>query len=406
METCNSCSWEVFNTYIHDALANVDSKPLGSFFCPKHLPRGTLNDFLSSNGTFFEEAYNVSPYVTLYDVEQAVEQGIDDWVACVMDVDEACIQLKILMDKYLSSSLHRYQTCPEDISIKVLTVIELWIALDKLVVPTIPMLADYSSDISTELLHGLLLHKTMNFHHLRHAYQYLSARHLSARYSRLLQSNSIFAAVIVCEGRRVSSQIWCSATACLLEALPYLAPTEFYKWEGYPFSVKHCTSPDHPTVPDKHFVYGDPYSSSHVLHQYTNATSHTSNEVLAAQVKCPDDFPPSEFIAFGHLRSGGSLQWLNILRELHSRTLNFCHHKVYLLIAQAVSQVGPLDLNTTEWVWHQELQESSFCSTLLDELESLLVDVGVYSLNGIMMGTISFLLTCLLASCCYEDILE
>ena len=67
------------------------------------------------NGTFFEEAYHVSPYVTLYDVEQAVEQGIDDWVACVTDVDEACIQLEILMDKYLSSSLHRYQTYPEDI---------------------------------------------------------------------------------------------------------------------------------------------------------------------------------------------------------------------------------------------------------------------------------------------------
>ena len=184
--------------------------------------------------------------------------------------------------------------------------------------------------------------------------------------------------------------------ACYVGALPYLAPTEFYKWEGYPFSVKHCTSPDHPTAPNKHFVYGIPYSSSHVLHQYTNAISHTSNEVLAAQAKCPDDFPPSEFIAFGHLWSGGSLQWLNILWELHSRTLNFCHHKVYLLIAQAVSQVGPLDLNTTEWVWHQELQESSFCSTLLDELESLLVDVGVYSLNGIMMGTISFLLTRLL----------
>ena len=75
----------------------------------------STTSFLSLNGTFFEEAYNVSPYVTLYDVEQAVEQGIDDWVACVTDVDEACIQLEILMDKYLSSLLHRYQTYPEDI---------------------------------------------------------------------------------------------------------------------------------------------------------------------------------------------------------------------------------------------------------------------------------------------------
>ena len=456
--------------YIRDSLANVDSKPLGFPFCPKHLPRGTLNDFLSSNGSFFEEAYCVDPYVTLYDVEQAVEQGIDDWVGCVTDVDEACIQLAILMDKYLASSWHTYPDNPEHISIMLLTVFGLWVALDKLVIAAIPMLANYSPEIPTNLLHGPLLRTTMNLHHLRRTYQYLSARH-----SQFLPGNSIFSKeftintfpvhkvlnppflqphiegygctipshvdIAVFELRcSVSLHIWRSATARLLGYR-----TESYKWEGnffvpladIPrlrlFLVKHWTSPDtgqvyltclapshlnlrpwdifddnsstgYPTLCDEHFVYWHP--SSRGLHQYVNATSHTSNGVLAAQAKCPHDLSLSEFIAFGHLRSGCSLQWLNILRELRSRTLNFRRQDVHLLFAQAASQVGPLDLNTAEWLWHQELQESSFCSTLLDELESLYVDIGVYSLDGVMMGTISFLLTRLLASCCYEDILE
>ena len=239
--------------------------------------------------------------------------------------------------------------------------------------------------------------------------------------------------------------IWRSTTTRLLGSFPYFAPTESYKCEGnrfvciplanilqlQPFLVKKWTSPDtgriyltcltpsglrpwtiihdnpstsYPIPSDKHFVYWRPLSCR--LHRYANATSHTSNGVLAAQAECPDDLSPSEFIAFGHLRSGGLLQWLNILQELRSRTLNFRRHDVHLLFAQAASQVGPLDLNTAEWVWHQELQESSFCSALLDELESLHVDVGVCSLDGVLMGTISFLLTRLLALCCYEDISE
>ncbi|KAG6335077.1 hypothetical protein ID866_4005, partial [Astraeus odoratus] len=45
--------------------------------------RGKLNDFLSVNGEFFDKAYRAEPYLTLYDVEKEVGQGIDDWVDCV-----------------------------------------------------------------------------------------------------------------------------------------------------------------------------------------------------------------------------------------------------------------------------------------------------------------------------------
>ena len=116
------------------------------------------------------------------------------------------------------------------------------------------------------------------------------------------------------------------------------------------------------------------------------------------------DLPLHEFIAFGHLWSGGSLQWMNILWELCSRNLNFRHHEVHLLLAQASSQVGPLS-NTGEFIWHQEPQDTSFCHALLDELESLLVDAGAGSSDGPVMETI-LILASLLASGPSEATLE
>ncbi|KAF9232102.1 hypothetical protein BU15DRAFT_81615 [Melanogaster broomeanus] len=67
--------------YIRDALMNQGPERSRGLFELKHRPRGTLDDFLSSDGEFFEDAYLAEPHVTLYDVEQAVGQGIDDWVA-------------------------------------------------------------------------------------------------------------------------------------------------------------------------------------------------------------------------------------------------------------------------------------------------------------------------------------
>ena len=134
------------------------------------------------------------------------------------------------------------------------------------------------------------------------------------------------------------------------------------------------------------------------LEKYVDHTSHTSNDVLSAQADCPADLSLDEFIAFAHLRSGGSLQWLNILQALRSRSLNFRRHQVYYLLAHAAFQVGPLDPETGEWTWHQELQDSSFCNDLLDELNCLFADVGARSVDAMLMNTISLLLTRVLAS--------
>ena len=134
----------------------------------------------------------------------------------------------------------------------------------------------------------------------------------------------------------------------------------------------------------------------HNLQKYVDSTSHTPNEVLANQADCHEDLSIHEYMAFGHLRSGGPLQWLNILRELRSRLLSFRRHEVHMLLAQAVSQVGPLA--NTGWTWHQEINQPTFCHALLEELRSLVRDVEANWTEGVTMDTISFLLRRLLAS--------
>src|SRR5205085_8054769 len=53
--------------------------------------------------------------------------------------------------------------------------------------------------------------------------------------------------------------------------------------------------------------------------QYAIAgTAHTPNEVIAAQCDCHPQLLIHEYDAFGLLRSGHRLQWLNIARELRA----------------------------------------------------------------------------------------
>ena len=134
------------------------------------------------------------------------------------------------------------------------------------------------------------------------------------------------------------------------------------------------------------------------LAKYVNYTTHTPNDVLSAQADCPTDISLDEFIAFAHLQSGGSLQWLNILHGLRSRTLNLRRHQTHYLLVHVAFRVGPLDLDTGVWIWHHELQESSFCNALLDELDNLFMDVGAGLIDAVLMNTISLLLTRVLTS--------
>jgi len=110
--------------------------------------------------------------------------------------------------------------------------------------------------------------------------------------------------------------------------------------------------------------------------QYTiTNTSHTANDVLARQYECPHELPLHEYVAFGLLRSGSRLQWLNMLREIRCRTLTFRTVAVRMLFVQAAWQVGCLANDATERESHVEPGQEMFGREMIHELGVMLRDV-------------------------------
>lgn len=112
-----------------------------------------------------------------------------------------------------------------------------------------------------------------------------------------------------------------------------------------------------------------PYRS---LQFSVNGTKHTPNFVLANQSECAQELEINEFIAFGTLRAGGRLQWLNIMREIAAKSLSLERWEVQILIMQSIWQIGLLDQDSTLLLdWHEESKNTRFCQNILGVLDGL-----------------------------------
>ena len=231
-------------------LLNPGSNSSHTPFIPTGRPRGILDDFLSNPDKFFPPSmehldspsveYIDSPSVEhpdspesvehldnhghihtmLYDIEWTIGEDIDDWVACVTDVDGACRELEHLIHRYHSFVQSAYGSHDSNhLSIAFLTIIELWVALDKLVIKDIPILADYSPEVSTDFLSRLLFRDTISMHHLRRASQYIRARHTQAHPRWSVFSNDFTEHSFPCRYYDNSPHLQCLKTA-IKDALP------------------------------------------------------------------------------------------------------------------------------------------------------------------------------------------
>ena len=472
-----------YSEYIRNTPANPGHVSLVTPFFPKDYHRGTLADYLSSDVTIFYEAYSVDPFVALYDVEQSVEHGIDDWLAQVTNVEEACTQLGTLVDMYLCHAAAAYRGAPEYYSVMALTVFELWVVLDKLIVEEIPMFSEYSPGFLVPLLEFLHLREMTNLHRISRVHRYLVARHsrsraglpalsddftedsfpirycdsspdmvhltgrieaeatLWGRESRLGERGTappLLAKVLVfgllCP---TSFRVWLSVTPHLLSCIPEADNRNPFdpRWQEYDllFGLPGLEPlldayPDLPGLEPLLDAY--PHQKSHdalqlayfhtewhsnprrrgfgyVLPRDEEAPhfpsmrrlcryKHAPNHVLSSQAGCSSDSSLDEFISFEHLRGARSLRWIDILRELRARTLNFRSYRVCSLLAELTCRTGPFNVKTGEWEWHQELQDPAFCNKLLNELESLFTDVSNALVDPVLMRTVSLLLTRLL----------
>lgn len=141
-----------------------------------------------------------------------------------------------------------------------------------------------------------------------------------------------------------------------------------------------------------------------VLQYAVDDTSHTSNQVISNQSECPVELSIHEYMAFGILREGHRLQWLNIARELRTRSLNFSHEAVNMLFMQAAWQVGPSDTLRSSRDSHTILESLEFGMTLLRELSDMLTSIEANWLEGVSAKTLIYLTARLLSVTCHASV--
>ncbi|KAK0719128.1 hypothetical protein B0H67DRAFT_472700, partial [Lasiosphaeris hirsuta] len=106
------------------------------------------------------------------------------------------------------------------------------------------------------------------------------------------------------------------------------------------------------------------------LRAYALGMSHSLNDVMANLSECPTSMSLDEFKAFGNLRAGVRLQWLNILSQLITPTLDFGKTSTLFLVLQAANEVGPrTDGDGLLRSSHEILGEEAFGIALIDALE-------------------------------------
>lgn len=108
----------------------------------------------------------------------------EDWIAEFLPSWEIqrpcdsslCVHLKSLIDKYWSAARSTFAGIPPLMSGALLTVFELFIALDKLALELCPLLAEYDIELIADVLSVLLLPKAKDLTRLRIVERYLQSR--------------------------------------------------------------------------------------------------------------------------------------------------------------------------------------------------------------------------------------
>ncbi|GBE85332.1 hypothetical protein SCP_0705190 [Sparassis crispa] len=557
--------------YISKRLTTKSTASAACSFEPNHTRR--LRDTHCCDFRTFDEgvlstafAADGDIYVALADFEMLVQNRVDNWVAECLHDEWACVKLAKCIERYSEAAPKAYDRNPEDQSIALLTIFELWVALDKLAVNQCPLLQDYSPEVPHTLFQPLLLRKRVLLDRLSRIEGYLDRRRKRARggwsvfndkmdanslavrffsespglqtlkeriqldakaerakkCAELQQSNNQHRDLIAqaalhphvymvtrkgkrihvgghkCENCSLTNQAkrmkivpheWplpedeyaAQATVFELEC-----PVSFGAWRAATYHILHdvCQNktPQHASPPlilkkytalmkyvkfeqrftrisfastTKSFLQahyktvsipatstsvcvkngltyrlydsqGDEWAANYLQNsskvvqhctfslsgtsryrtmQYAiQDTKHCPNEVLACQSECPADLDLHEYTAFGLLRSGALLQWLNILRSIHARELSFDREEVHLLLVQAIWQVGPwCDAIRTS---HVEPSDRDFGLLLLTELRDLLSSIEGNWSNATSAKSVIMLSCRLLPSTMDQDVRE
>ncbi|KAG7094406.1 hypothetical protein E1B28_008006 [Marasmius oreades] len=170
-------------SYISGAMKKTRQASPSPFHPNEHPRLKTLHQY---NTTAFTEALEKLRELALYDFERAIEDDIDVWVwscSTSRDFEKGCSTISEWINIYSKEARSRYQGNPEEMSVMFLTLLELWIGLDKLCTSHCDLVLRYSPEIKGGIFTPLLLRRAQSIDRLKTALQYLRKRQDNATVS-------------------------------------------------------------------------------------------------------------------------------------------------------------------------------------------------------------------------------
>ncbi|RMI92606.1 hypothetical protein CDV36_016576, partial [Fusarium kuroshium] len=114
-------------------------------------------------------------------LESWVAANLDIWLERHVREEDTCGELKELIQCYHRVASHQYSGCPEGASRMLLTIGELWVAMDKAAIHALPSLTLYEHEVPIGVWQALLLTAGVEAERLHRLEQYLLNRQIVAR---------------------------------------------------------------------------------------------------------------------------------------------------------------------------------------------------------------------------------
>jgi hypothetical protein len=126
------------------------------------------------------EAIATDGRIALADFELSVEKYLGSWTTASLHENGSPEVIASCIKQYLSGVQDLYRTNAEDNSIMILTILDLWVAMDTFAIQQCPLLKQYSPEIPARFLHSLLLHRSDSLKRALFIEEYLCRRHEEA----------------------------------------------------------------------------------------------------------------------------------------------------------------------------------------------------------------------------------
>ena len=181
-------SYEYLTKTLHSAsLAFPRSR-----FTPSHTSRFyDVYDFTQFANGQLAETIAKDKRIAIADFELSVERNLESWVATSTSNDDSSEVIASCIQQYCDGAKGIYGANAEGISVMILTIMDLWVALDRIAIQEYPLLKEYSPEIPSNFLHCLLLHRQSALKRASHIEEYLHRRHKGALWVPSVFSNTV-----------------------------------------------------------------------------------------------------------------------------------------------------------------------------------------------------------------------